>query len=304
MSEASHQAEAVQASASTGCQLELCPVDPREIVAIPDVEDLNIDATYAEHEKIFIRLGESYGHRARCMLADIVPSAGSSALSSHVDSQSLSEPVFVKFYQVGTSARWRAIARELAVYSHPELKGHHVQAMGKGRQVQGGLFQTLPRFRGFYSVMPAPAQFPTNKWPYAILLEALPLSYQPIHQLKASLAGDWPMPEALFRSACLALKLLHDCGYVHGDISKGNFLLTLDNLPETKRVAMVDFERTRCVFKNQKGLTCPDLGHRKPHGAAFEAFRTGEAKSLMHLFHEYGFPNDILLPICKEVFSL
>lgn len=122
--------------------------------------------------------------------------------------------------------------------------------MADGSIVNSPVLKCLPRFQGFYSVLVSRQDGSKGnesafKWTHAIILHPIPRSYQPLHVLREASLELWNPSVNLFRAACSALRMLHELGYLHGDISRGNFLLTLEDVPETHRVFIVDFERTR-----------------------------------------------------------
>ncbi|CCA76826.1 hypothetical protein PIIN_10812 [Serendipita indica DSM 11827] len=82
----------------------------------------------------------------------------------------------------------------------------------------------------------------------------------------------------LFARASTALGTLHEHGYLHGDISHGNFLFHIADSLDDSRVLVVDFEKASTRSK-----------------ANFEAAARGEKAILLRLFLTYGATKEELL---------
>jgi hypothetical protein len=159
-----------------------------------------------------------------------------------------------KFFEIDKQLHRVSLSQELQVYSDARLQRYQFSTT-QPVESEEDLRPCMPRLIGLFGLARTESSQHlflsdgTNRDIETIcilLVERLPEHYHPLHKLRDILpVQDMSPPQNLFTAACRALRLLHISGYVHGDISRGNFLCTLEEFQDRERVFIIDFEKSR-----------------------------------------------------------
>lgn len=142
-----------------------------------------------------------------------------------------------KFFQIDNDVQAKSLRNELSVYTD-----HRMQTLGYSDSSiiadRGAL--VIPRFEGIFTVVPNQGDPPSLAYSHVLLLYPIHPSFVPLSALGRD--ENEEIKRRRLQAACLAMKGLHDFGYVHGDISDGNILYSCED--ETK-VVLLDFEKSQ-----------------------------------------------------------
>ncbi|KAG8768845.1 hypothetical protein FRC15_004895 [Serendipita sp. 397] len=204
--------------------------------------------------------------------------------------QDASEPrqVFAKFFWQQTSSQFRRLHQELNFLLDKRLDrfrmNHAAYSSREPPSDDENGPRCLPKLLGLYAIDCQSDTDPRLQRACILLLELVPPTFRPIHHIDAALLTRLgPLSVNFFSNTCFALKLLHQHGYLHGDVSRGNFLLSSnDDISSQFHVILVDFERSS--------------------GITNEAAQYGEATCLFNLFIQYGFSREAMEPIFRAEF--
>ncbi|PVF98683.1 hypothetical protein CPB86DRAFT_873174 [Serendipita vermifera] len=241
---------------------------------LPDVHQSEED-----QESTTIRLGEVMGYGQRCAKVRILgdgPQASRNAIS--------------KFFEIEKPSHKLSLSQELRVYSDIRLTRYQLSTTAPVESQEDG-WPCMPRLIGLFGpentenaqqIISSDGIDRDLQTTYVLLVEELPEQYRPLHKLRDVLPEyNLPSPPpGLFVAACTALRRLHLSGYIHGDISRGNFLCTLEETQDQEGVFIIDFEKSRY-----------------PQDFSFSMAVKGEMSSLFRLFVEHGFRKDELTPL-------
>ena len=142
-----------------------------------------------------------------------------------------------KFFQLDNDVQAKSLRNELSVYTD-----HQMQALGYS---DSGIIAdrrplVIPRFEGIFTIAPNQGDPSPPAYSHVLLLYPMHPSFVSLSTLGHN--ENEEIQRVRLHAACLALKGLHDFGYVHGDISDGNILYSCED--ETK-VVLLDFEKSR-----------------------------------------------------------
>ena len=142
-----------------------------------------------------------------------------------------------KFFQIDSDVQAKSLRNELSLYTD-----HRIQALGysDGSIIADRGALVIPRFEGIFTVIPNQGDPSPLAYSHVLLLYPIHPSFVSLSALGRDVSEE--IKRRRLEAACLALKGLHDFGYVHGDISDGNILYSCEDETE---VVLLDFEKSR-----------------------------------------------------------